>query len=137
MYQTLKSLSAVALFVCLSSTAMAETVRTVKFESRYNKRIKGAECQVTASGKVFEIVTPARVKLPLDPNGYLQISQISCELQGVKRQTDFFPNELEFQREIYGITVKFKGGSPAFSYHKKNGGLAVWFSSEGRWVPVR
>lgn len=124
-------------FSSFAVSAFAEGTRSVKFESTYNKRTKGAVCQVVASGKAFEVTTPARIKLPLEANGQLKISKLSCDLQGIKRQTGFFPDEVKFDREIYGISVNFKDKDPAFSYLKKNGGLAVWFSRDGKWVPVK
>ncbi|WP_299370931.1 hypothetical protein [uncultured Tateyamaria sp.] len=132
-----KTFTACILTLGMAAPALSDTARTVKFESRYGKKIKGAVCQVTVGNQRYEVVTPARVKLPLDVNGRLNIAQMDCDLQGIRKTTSFFPAEDVFDREIYGITVSFKDEKTPFSYLKKNGGLAVWKTRDGNWVPVR
>ncbi len=108
------------------SSAAAQGLRTVKFESRYEKKVKGAVCTVIAGGQVIEFKTPSRVKLPLDGNGELNVTRLSCDLQGLKRSTDYFPSSNKFGAEIYGVTVDFKSEKAEFWFKKKNGGVALY-----------
>jgi hypothetical protein len=98
----------------------------VKFESRYGKKVKGATCTVIASGKTIEFTTPNRIKLPLDGNDELNVTSLVCDLQGLKRSTNYFPDANKFGAEIYGVSVDFKSAKAEFWFKKKNGGVALY-----------
>ncbi len=108
------------------SNAAAQGLRAVKFESRYEKKVKGAVCTVIAGGQAIEFKTPSRVKLPLDENGELNVTRLSCDLQGLKRSTGYFPSSNKFGADIYGVAVDFKSEKAEFWFKKKNGGVALY-----------
>ena len=108
------------------NSAVAQNSRTVKFENRYEKKMKGVTCTVVSGGQAVVITTPSWVKLPLDGNGELDVTSVTCDFQGLKRTTTYFPNANKFGAEIYGLTVDFKSSKAEFSFKKKNGGVALY-----------
>jgi len=116
----------VVAFISAASSALAQQTRTVKFESQYGNPVKGAICLVTMNGQVLKITTPSRVKLPLDDKKELAIDSLSCEFQGIKRQTAFFPDQNRFGSKIHGVNVDFNSTKAEFWFKKKNGGVALY-----------
>lgn len=124
-----KILSTMLILLGLSAqagSAVAQQTRTVKFESRFDKKVKGAVCLLQTNGLTLKITTPSRVKLPLNESKELIVDSLKCEFQGVKRDTKIFPDQNKFGSKIYEVTVDFKSAKAEFWFKKKNGGVALY-----------